>query len=102
MAAQPDIVRDMRISHQEIVVADGSDHSPAFGAAMQRREFADAIAMPDAQLAPLALVFEILRRDADSRIRKEDVVLPDGQRPFHENVTLDHGARSDFDIRSDD
>ena len=50
----------------------------------------------------LAVIFQVLRRDADGRVREEDVVFADFERAFHEYVRHDSGARADFDIRSDD
>ena len=75
---------------------------PPCGAAMDRDEFADAVAVADAGLGALALVLQILRRDADGGVREEDVVLADPGGPFEEVVGHQARARADFDVRADD
>src|ERR1043166_8112872 len=64
------IVRDMRLGHDEAIVADACDHAAACGAAMNRNELTDLISCADARLRRFAFVLEILRREADRDKRK--------------------------------
>ena len=65
MIADPDVMRDVGISHHQIVVADLGNQSATFGAAMNCHEFTDLVAISDACLGRLTLVLQILGRDAD-------------------------------------
>src|ERR1041385_7573153 len=49
----------------------------------------------------LALVFQVLRRDAHGRIGKEDIVLADLGGTFHENVSFECRASADRNTRPD-
>ena len=71
VVADPNIVRHVRVSHQQIVIADGRRHATALSAAMDRHEFANLIAIADPRFGPLAVIFQILRRDADGRVWKK-------------------------------
>ena len=55
---------------------------PPCGAAMDRDEFADAVAAADAGFGALAFVFQVLRGHADGRVREKDVIFADPCRPF--------------------
>ena len=76
VTADSDVVGHVDIGHQEIVVADGGDHSAAFGAAVDSDEFADLVAMADSGLGTLAVILQILRRDADGRVGKKMLSSP--------------------------
>ena len=59
------IVRDVCLRHQEAIVTSASDTATAPGAAVNRDEFADAIAAADLSLSIFAGKFQILRRQAN-------------------------------------
>ena len=63
--ADADVVRDVRVGHEQVVAADGGEQAAALRAAVDGDEFADAVAVADAGLGALALVFQVLRGDAD-------------------------------------
>src|SRR5260221_7757833 len=63
VAADPHIMRNMHVGHHQVVVADGSDETAAFGSTVDGDELAYSIAASDASLGPFAAVFQILRRD---------------------------------------
>src|SRR4029077_4761501 len=96
------VVRYVDVSHQQIVVADGRQHAAALGAPMDGDEFADFIAAADAGGGALAVILEILRREADRGIGEKKIVLADFDGSFHHDVTLDESAGGDLHIRSND
>ena len=65
MVADADVVGDVGVGHQQVVAADAGDQAAALGAAVDGDELADAVAVADAGLGALALVFQVLRGDAD-------------------------------------
>ena len=75
---------------------------PPCGAAMDRDEFADAVAVADAGLGALAFILQILRRDPDGAVRKEDIVLADPGGAFEKDVGHQARARADLHVRADD
>src|SRR5579859_1628770 len=58
------IVREVDVSHQQVVVADGGEHSAALRAAMDGDKFANLIAIADACLRRLAVILQNLRGNA--------------------------------------
>ena len=61
-------------------------HAAALGAAVNGHEFADLVAVADVRAGTLAVIFQILRRDAHRRVGKENIVLADRERPFHDHM----------------
>src|SRR5262249_32728863 len=102
MAANGAIVSYVNVGHQQIVVADGSEHAAAFGAAMDGARFADFVSAADFRAGTLAVILQILGRDSDGRIWVEDVVLTDFERAFKKNTRFNFGARADLDVGADD
>src|SRR5579871_3924897 len=90
----------MYLHHQQIVVANRRDHPAALSPAVNRHELANLIAMPNPCAGPLPAILQILRRDSHRRVRKENIVLADGQRPFHHHMRLHHGAGADLHVRT--
>ncbi len=74
-AADGHIVRDVRIGHQQVVVADLCQQAAALGAAMNRDELADRVPVADPREGALAFVFLVLRGDADRGIREKRCCL---------------------------
>src|ERR1700741_2293280 len=102
MTSDPDIMRYMNVSHQQIVIADRGQHPAALGAPMNCHEFAYAIAAPDLGFTPLTVVLQVLRGDSNSRIWIEQVVFADNRRPFDEDVPHQARPGADLDIRAHD
>src|SRR5277367_3916767 len=82
MIAHLSVVRDMDLHHQQIVIADRGYHSSSRGSTMNIDKLSDLIAVADPRFAALATILQILRRDADGRVWKKDVVHADHQRTF--------------------
>jgi hypothetical protein len=111
--ADANVVRDMRVSHHQIVIADFGDQSAACGPAVDADKFAYFVSAPDARLCALPFVFQILRRYSDCRIRKEDVIFADPRDTFYVHMRhqlcpsadrdagANNASRSDFSARSD-
>src|SRR5437867_11382765 len=70
MRADMTIVRDVRLRHNQIVMAKRGQAAAASGAAMQGDEFTNRVALTNDQACALARVLEVLRRLADARERK--------------------------------
>ena len=54
---QDTIVSDMAVHHQQVVIADSSDHSTSGGPGVDGHELSDGVVTADDELAGLALVF---------------------------------------------
>src|SRR5436190_23203118 len=59
------VVRDVRVSHEEVVRVDGGEAAPTHRATIYRDEFSEYIVVTDFQLGSLALILQVLRRAAD-------------------------------------
>lgn len=67
------IVRNVRLSHKQIVIADRSDESASSRAAIHRHTFADDVAFADDQFCIFALKLQVLRR-LTKRGEREDLI----------------------------
>ena len=74
LIAERAVVRDVRVGHEQIVIADARHALIADGAAVDGAELADHVAIADLQARRLAGVFLVLRRLAD-RGELEDLVV---------------------------
>src|SRR5580698_8893686 len=101
MIAHLSIVRNMHLYHQQIVIANGGHHSSAFGSAMNIDELANLIAIADSRFTALAMILQVLSRNSDRRVRKENVVFANRQRTFQKNMRFSLVTRTNIDIRSD-
>ncbi len=63
------IMRDVRLRHNQTIVANLREHSAALRAAMNSDKFAYRTAPPDACFGRLAAVFQVLRCKADRNER---------------------------------
>ena len=73
--SDPHIVRHVRISHQQVIVADFRDQAAALGAAVNSNKFADFVPASDTRFGALALVLQILRRHSNGGIWIENIVF---------------------------
>src|SRR5262249_31915812 len=96
------VVRDVDVSHQQVVVADARYHAPAFGAAVDGDELADLVPLADPGLRRLTLVFQVLRRHAHRAVRIKDVVFTDPRGTFDIHASYQPRAGADLDLRADD
>ena len=67
------VVRDVRVGHEHVVVADFRDAAAARGAAMDRHELPEHVVVADDQPRRLAVILQVLRNQAD-RDEREDLV----------------------------
>ena len=74
LVADDAVVRDVRVGHEEVVVADARDALVLLGAAIERHEFADHVAVADLEPGRLAAVLLVLRRVADGGELEDAVV----------------------------
>ena len=102
LIAQLTIVRDMRIRHQQIVVADARHALVVGGAAIHGDGFAKHIAVADLEARRLAVVFLVLRRIAQRGELEYLVVGADARRAVDHRMRAYPGAGADDDIRADD
>src|SRR6185437_10938543 len=65
VASHDAVVRDVRVSHEEIVVADMGDGPVVDRAAVHRAAFAKDVAVTDLEAGRLAAIFLVLRRIAE-------------------------------------
>src|SRR5205085_10576718 len=86
------IVRDVRLRHEEAIVARLRQHPAALRAAMVGDELADMIAPADARLGWLALVFHILRRAADGDAGKHVGLVADPRAAVNNAVCVEPHA----------
>src|SRR5690606_21305259 len=96
------IMRDMRIGHDPVVVADLGDAPILQRAAVDGRVLAYRVAMADHEACRLARVFLVLRRIAYGGELKDVVVFADRRRPFDHGMRLDARAAADLDVVADD
>jgi hypothetical protein len=95
------IVRDVRVGEEEITVADDR-FLAGTRAAMDGGKFAEGVALADFEMGRLALVFQVLRLEADGRVRKKFIPRANFARPFDRRVMTDLAALAQFNVRADD
>src|SRR5205823_8025930 len=96
------IVRDVRVGHEEVFVANRRLPATTGGAAVDGDEFAEEVVVADGQLGVLALVLEVLWRTADRSVAVKLVALADRSGSFDARERTDHAAAADGDVRTDD
>ena len=99
MVADDAVVRDVHVGHDPVVVADARRAAAFAGAAVQRDELADQVAIADDQLALFAAEFLVLRDRADRGELEDAVVAADARRAFDDDVRADRRAFADLDVR---
>ena len=95
------VVRDVGVGHNEVVAAEASQASAFDGAAIDGDEFADDVVVADFEARGLAVVADILRREADGRKRKEVIMRPDFRGPIDRNVGDQFAGFAKFDVCAD-
>ena len=74
------VVRHVRVSHEEILPADGGCSAASGRPAIHGDEFAKDVVIADGQLGALAAILEILRRTSDRGMAVEVVPSADERR----------------------
>src|SRR5262249_44815736 len=113
VVADPDVVCDVAVGHQQVVAADAGEGAATSGTSMDGNELADSVTIPDARFSTFAAILQVLRGHANRAVREKDVVLADPGGAFevvvrHESrpaADLDFGAhhakRPDFSVLRD-
>ena len=98
LVSQKAIVRDVRLRHQQISVADLGQTAAALRAAMNGDEFADVISIADFNACRFAAVFQILRRKSDGNERENFIVIADLRIAVNDDVRFEPVifAQNDF------
>ncbi len=77
VVADAAVVRHVDVRHEDVAVADARRPTAAARAAVDRDELAEDVALADHQVRLLALVLQILRRQANRRERIDFRVVAD-------------------------
>src|SRR5918993_139766 len=96
------VVRDVRLGHDEAVVADGGEHPAALRAAVDGDELAYLAATADARLRRLAPVLQVLRREADGDEGEDVRVVADLGAPLDDAVRVEPHALAEPHLFADD
>src|SRR5690606_10498198 len=102
-AVVPDhaVVGDMRVGQQPVVAADAGDPAAFAGAAIERHELADQVAVANLERDALAAVLLVLWIAADRGVSDDAVLATDARRTLHAAVWADERSVADLDIGSD-
>ncbi len=102
VAADLAIVRQVHISHEQVVVADARDAATGDRARIEGTELADGIAIADDQLRGLTRVLLVLRGSAQRGVVVDGVVAANRGVAFDHAVRAHRGAFTDLHVRTDD
>ena len=96
------VVGEMHVGHDPVVVAQARHAGVLRGAAVERAEFADGVAVADFQPRRLARVFLVLRHLAQRAELENPVVAADAGMAGDHHMRADPGAGADLDVLADD
>jgi hypothetical protein len=95
------IVRYVRLGHQQAVVANLRQHSPACGAAMDCHKLSNVISFPNARFGWLAFVLQILGRQSNRNEGKNARVLVNNRAAVNYHMRLEPHAVFQFHFIAD-
>src|SRR5579883_317996 len=101
VASHEAVVRDMRVGHEEIIIADAGDALVVHGAAVDRAALAKDVAVTDLEASRLAPIFLVLWRISDGGERVNPVLGTDRGRTIDDDVGSDDRAPTDANLRAD-
>ena len=96
------VMRDVRVGHEEIVVADLGDSSTAGRAAMDRDELSNDVAAADLEPRQLAAELQVLRDQADGGHRENLVFVADLGEAVDDRGGADVAVAPDPHVLADD
>ena len=102
LAADDAVVGDVRVRHEQAVVADRGHATPADRAAVDGAEFAEHVAVADLEPGRLAGVLAVLRGVADRGELEHARVAAERGRSLDHRVGSDRAARADAHAGTDD
>src|SRR5207237_293460 len=100
--ADQTIMRDVRLRHDEAVVACACERAAARSAAVNGDELAYAVAATQARLGRLASVFQILRSETDGDEREDVRLVADVCAPIKHTMAVEAHAVAKGDFVADD
>src|SRR5690242_21362612 len=100
--ANQTVVCNVRLGHDQTIVADLRQHAAARGAAMYRHELSNFIALPDSRLGRFAFVLQILRGEPDRDERKNLRLRANERSPIDHAMRVESHALAEFDLVADD
>jgi len=95
------VVADMRISHEEIVIANPGRAAASGSSAVNVYILPEDIVISDCKKSLLTLEFQILWLKTDRRERIKLIAVADPCRSFHDDVRLETTSSPDLNARTD-
>jgi hypothetical protein len=89
--ADQTVVRDVRLGHNQTIVADLRQHTATRGPTMNGDEFPNVVSLPDSRFGGFTLVLQILRSESDGDKRKDVRFLA------NESPSIDNAVRFEAD-----
>src|SRR3989344_5225579 len=100
-ASRGAVVRNVRVSHDPVVVTDLRHALVLHRAGVEGRELADGVAVTDDQLRGLALVLLVLRVGTQGSELVDRVVAADGGHAFDHTMRANSRTLADANVRPD-
>src|SRR5579875_2413714 len=95
---EPAIVRNMDVSHQEIV-ASNTRHATVYSRPpMDSHKFSERVVIADLEIGPFSLVLGVLRVLADRGVREDPVSLAELCRPVKDHVRHHFTVLAEFNV----
>ncbi len=101
LIADDTVMRNMHVGHDPVVVAQNGLSPVLHGAATDRTELANRVAITDDQVGGFVGVFLVLRVVADRSELIDVIVLADLCRPIDDDMTVDASTACNFYIVTD-
>ena len=95
------VVADVRIRHQEIMIADPCDSTSAFGPTVNVDVFTKNVVRPDRQMGFFIVELEILRRNANHAEWEKSVVAANDRGPFENDMGIENTTIAEGDAFAD-
>ena len=102
MVADHAVMGEVTVGHNPVIVADTGFADTGDRTEVERRKFADGVAVADNQLGRLVAVFFVLRDFAEAGKLENAVVFADGGVAVDDGMWADFGVRADLDVGADD
>ena len=96
------VVSNMRLRHDQTVIADLRKHATAGATAMDRHELANMVALPNARFGWFSLVLQILRGQSNRNERENMGAVADGRAAVNDAMGLQTNAVAQFNFVAND
>ena len=101
VVADPAVVPDVGIDHEQVIVPDAGLHATAARADVERRELADRIPVADRQRTVLPAILHVLRNGAHAGELENPVVAADRRAALHHAVRSHARIPAEAHVRAD-